>query len=63
MAAPWIVDDELWAVIEPLLPVKPAGTPGPPQMDSRLVLQGILFVLITGSDGKTCPRGSASGPE
>ncbi|WP_373862644.1 transposase [Nocardia amikacinitolerans] len=57
------MDDELWAVIEPLLPVKPAGTPGPPQMDSRLVLQGILFVLITGSDGKTCPRGSASGPE
>ncbi|WP_372341718.1 IS5 family transposase [Nocardia sp. CC216A] len=56
MAAPWIVDDELWAVIEPLLPVKPAGTPGPPQMDSRLVLQGILFVLITGIGWEDLPQ-------
>ncbi|GAB2675837.1 hypothetical protein GCM10027088_63810 [Nocardia goodfellowii] len=56
MAAPWIVDDELWAVIEPLLPVKPAGTPGPPQMDSRRVLQGILFVLITGIGWEDLPQ-------
>ncbi|WP_420874272.1 transposase [Nocardia gipuzkoensis] len=26
MAAPWIVEDELWVVIEPLLPVRPPGT-------------------------------------
>nr|WP_280362464.1 IS5 family transposase [Nocardia wallacei] len=56
MAAPWIVDNELWAVIEPLLPVKPAGTPGPPQRDSRLVLQGILFVLITGIGWEDLPQ-------
>jgi transposase len=56
VAAPWIVDDELWAVIEQLLPVKPAGTPGPPQMDSRLVLQGILFVLITGIGWEDLPQ-------
>ncbi|WP_084787291.1 transposase [Nocardia sp. Root136] len=48
MAAPWIMDDQLWSVIEPLLPVKAAGTPGPARMNDRLVLQGILFVLITG---------------
>ncbi|WP_433192180.1 IS5 family transposase [Nocardia sp. CA-107356] len=56
MAAPWIVDDEFWAVIEPLLPVKPAGTPGPAQMDSRRVLQGILFVLITGIGWEDLPQ-------
>lgn len=49
VAAPWIIDDRLWAVIEPLLPVKAAGTPGPARMNDRLVLQGILFVLVTGS--------------
>ena len=56
VAAPWIVDDELWAVIEPLLPVKPAGTPGPAQMDSRLALQRILFVLITGIGWEDLPQ-------
>ncbi|MFE3280699.1 transposase [Nocardia sp. NPDC059239] len=56
MAAPWIVDDRLWAVIEPLLPVKPAGTPGPAQTDNRLVLQGILFVLITGIGWEDLPQ-------
>ncbi|RMI35306.1 transposase [Nocardia stercoris] len=55
-AAPWIVDDELWAVVEPLLPVKPAGTPRPAQMDSRLVLQGILFVLVTGIGREDLPQ-------
>ncbi|MFE3000842.1 transposase [Nocardia sp. NPDC059246] len=50
------MDDRLWAVIEPLLPVKPARTPGPPQMDSRRVLQGILFVLITGIGWEDLPQ-------
>jgi transposase len=61
VAAPWIVDDELSAVVEPLLPVKPAGTPGPAQMDSRLVLQGILFVLITGIEWDDLPQELGSG--
>ncbi len=56
MAAPWIVDDQLWAVIEPLLPVKPAGTPGPARMNDRAVLQGILFVLITGIGWEDLPQ-------
>ncbi|MFF5037386.1 transposase [Nocardia salmonicida] len=64
MAAPWVVDDQLWAVIEPLLPVKVAGTPGPARMSDRFVLQGILFVLITGIgwEDLPCPRNWDSGP-
>ncbi|MEU8591594.1 IS5 family transposase [Streptomyces sp. NPDC048664] len=42
---PWIVDDELWAVIEPLLPPWPDRSPGPRPVSDRLCLQGILFVL------------------
>lgn len=56
MAAAWIVDDRLWAVIEPLLPVKAPGTPGQARMNDRLVLQGILFVLITGIGWEDLPQ-------
>ncbi|MEU2346664.1 transposase [Streptomyces sp. NPDC013082] len=42
---PWIVDDELWALIEPLLPPWPERSPGPRPVPDRLCLQGILFVL------------------
>lgn len=56
VAAPWIVDDQLWELIAPLMPVKPAGTPGPARMDDRLVLQGILFVLFTGIGWEDLPQ-------
>lgn len=56
MAAPWIVDDRLWDLIEPLLPVRLPGTPGPPPMDNRKVLQGILFVLVTGIGWEDLPQ-------
>ncbi|MFJ6852947.1 IS5 family transposase [Streptomyces sp. NPDC091271] len=42
---PWIVDDEVWALIEPLLPPWPERSPGPRPVPERLCLQGILFVL------------------
>lgn len=43
---PWIVDDDLWALIEPLLPPWPDKAPGPrPVPDHRQCLQGILYVL------------------
>ncbi|MER6775003.1 IS5 family transposase [Streptomyces bacillaris] len=42
---PWIVDDELWALVEPLLPPWPDRSPGPRPVSDRLCLQGILFVL------------------
>ncbi|MFF0479524.1 IS5 family transposase [Streptomyces sp. NPDC004284] len=41
------VDDDLWALIEPLLPPWPERSPGPGRgpVSDRLCLQGILFVL------------------
>jgi transposase len=50
MGAP-IVDDELWALIEPLLPTpKPRRKkyPGRLPVANRAALNGILFVLKTG---------------
>ena len=48
--APWIVSDELWALVEPLLPVKERRFryPGRKRLPDRQALQGILFVLHTG---------------
>ena len=45
--APWIVSDELWELVEPLLPVKERRFryPGRKRLPDRLALQGILFVL------------------
>src|SRR6266581_4650079 len=48
--APWIVSDELWGLVEPLLPVKERRFryPGRKRLPDREALQGILFVLHTG---------------
>ena len=48
--APWIVSDELWQRIEPLLPQRQrrARYPGRKRLPDREALQGILFVLSTG---------------
>ncbi|MFJ3309716.1 IS5 family transposase [Streptomyces sp. NPDC086549] len=55
---PWIVSDELWARIEPLLPVVPRRTdhPGRKRLDNRKVLSGILFVLYTGIPWEFLPQ-------
>jgi transposase len=62
---PWVVPDELWARIEPLLPVVPrrARHPGRKRLDNRKVLSGILFVLYTGIPWEFLPQelGSGSG--
>ena len=49
MAKP-LVADELWAIIEPLLPPKPARPKGghPFTVSDRAALAGIIFVLKTG---------------
>ncbi|MFD9327849.1 IS5 family transposase [Streptomyces sp. NPDC060065] len=39
------MDDDLWALIEPLLPPWPERSPGPKPVADRLCLQGILYVL------------------
>src|SRR3954447_9090905 len=48
--APWIVSDELWALVEPLLPKPPRRFryPGRKRLPDREALCGILFVLHTG---------------
>ncbi|MEU1488038.1 transposase [Streptomyces sp. NPDC005752] len=64
---PWIVDDELWALIEPLLPPWPERSPGPRPVPDRLCLQGILFVLYNDIawqilPGPTSPSDSPKSP-
>ncbi len=55
---PWEVEDELWALIEPLLPK--AGRrfrhPGRKRLDDRQALCGILFVLYTGIPWEFLPQ-------
>ena len=48
--APWIVSDELWELVEPLLPraQRRFRYPGRKRLPDRQALQGILFVLHTG---------------
>ncbi|MCP2097713.1 putative transposase of IS4/5 family (DUF4096) [Actinosynnema pretiosum] len=50
MAAPWIVGNELWDLVEPLIPVptRHFRHPGRKRLPARECLQGILFVLHTG---------------
>ena len=55
---PWIVSDELWARIEPLLPVVAHDPrhPGRPRLDDRKALCGILFVLHTAIPWEFLPQ-------
>ncbi|GAB3289191.1 IS5 family transposase [Parasphingorhabdus pacifica] len=63
---PWEVSDELWALIEPLLPrhERRFRYPGRRRIDDRKTLQGILFVLYTGIQWEFLPQelGFGSGP-
>src|SRR5918911_2549520 len=55
MAAP-LVPDELWSIIEPLLPApkpRPKGGRRPP--DNRAALTGIIFVLKSGIPWEMLP--------
>ncbi|MFC8895292.1 transposase [Streptomyces cinereoruber] len=61
---PWDVDDELWAVIEPLPPKVERHTrhPGRNRHPDRLVFRGIPFVLHTGIAWEHLPREPGFGP-
>jgi transposase len=50
VAAPWVVSDELWSRVGPLLPrvERRFRYPGRKRLPDRQALQGILFVLHTG---------------
>src|SRR5215218_3156801 len=52
-----LVTDELWTVVEPLLPKQPPKPKGGrPRVDDRAALTGILFVLKTGIPWEMLPR-------
>ncbi|WP_406364849.1 IS5 family transposase [Streptomyces sp. NBC_01546] len=54
---PWIVSDELWSLIEPLLPAPaPKQVEGRPRVPDRQALCGILFVLHTGIQWEYLPQ-------
>ena len=54
---PWIVSDELWLLIEPLLPEPaPKLVAGRPRVPDRQALRGILFVLHTGIQWEYLPQ-------
>lgn len=58
MAKP-LIDDELWTIIEPLLPApKPRRFryPGRKPIDNRQALTGIVFVLKTGIGWEDLPQ-------
>ncbi len=55
--AKMLVDDDLWAVIEPILPKwKPSPKGGHPRTPDRTCLTGILFVLRTGIPWEDFPQ-------
>ena len=60
-----MVTDELWEIIEPLLPPeapKPQG--GRPRVEDRAALSGIIFVLKSGIPWEMlCPKRWAVAPE
>src|SRR3712207_5087265 len=53
-----LVSDELWAIVEPLLPEHRAGAGrrGRPPVSDRAALWGILFVLKSGIHWEMLPR-------
>ncbi|GAA2690571.1 hypothetical protein GCM10009864_75910 [Streptomyces lunalinharesii] len=54
---PWGVSDELWVLIEPLLPKPgPKLVEGRPRVPDRQALCGILFVLHTGIQCEFLPQ-------
>ena len=52
-----LVTDELWAVVQPLLPEEPPKPKGGrPRVPDRAALTGILFVLKTGIPWEMLPQ-------
>ena len=52
-----LVSDELWSLVEPLLPEhKPTSKGGRPRISDRAALTGIIFVLKTGIPWEDLPQ-------
>jgi transposase len=61
-AAPWIVSDGLWELVEPLLPKRERRFryPDRKRLPDRETLQGNRSCFIRGSPASTCRPGWAS---
>ncbi len=52
-----LVSDELWRIVEPLLPTEPSkARGGRPRVPDRAVLSGIVFVLKSGIPWRMLPK-------
>jgi len=49
-----VISDELWTVLEPVLP-RVSGVPGRPWNDHRRTLEGIAWLFRTGSPRRDLP--------
>lgn len=57
MREDFLLSDEQWSRIEPLLPVvKPSGLGGRPREDDRKMMNAIYYVLRTGIQWKALPK-------
>lgn len=62
MAGCWELNDEQWAVVEPILrPARRADNRGRPWHDTRAVLNGALWVLGTGAQWRELPSRAPKG--
>jgi transposase len=53
----WRVDDDLWALLAPLLRVdKPRKKPGRPRRDDRAIFDGLIWLARTGAQWSQLPR-------
>ncbi len=50
------LSDETWERIQPLLPPERSGKRGRPAKDNRLVVNAILWILITGARWRDLPE-------
>jgi transposase len=56
-ASMWQLRDELWEVVEPLVPIhEPGPGGGRPRVDDRVCFGAIVFVLFTGIAWRHLPR-------
>src|SRR4051794_17072437 len=56
MATVFEIRDEVWEVVEPLLPDLPAQSTGRPRVPDRVAFNAIVFVLVTGIAWRFVPR-------
>jgi len=52
----WDLPDELWALMEPLIPPKTSHLGRPRTVDLRKITAGIFYVLRTGTQWQAAPR-------